>query len=370
MTVKSFRELAKQLERRLRRRGIEGESAFYAVAAQYARNGKTPAARRIVSRAADVLRTATSDPAVYASLNSLISSDPHGELLADLYQHFIGRRFREGSGKFFTPRPVADAMVRLLPLKDNAIILDPTCGGGTFLASASRRWGDRRLQLVGNDIESSLVDLTELILLLATPSHHRRTLVQTNFFDSELPLRRWYSKVDYVLANPPFSLPLETDLPRSRLFGLGFRTSDAVFVDLCHNLLRPGGRLVCLLPHSLIVNGEYQAMRLALEEAWRLRGIITLPEGVFHLTANTTTRADILIIEKRREKRGAEVKPDRNYTVFAHAPTVGVRLNRRMRDESNALGDLVDSEKVREALGLDLPVTLKGRNGKARLGVL
>ena len=191
--------------------------------------------------------------------------------------------------------------------------------------------------------------LTAISLCLAAPAHHRRTLIEANLYEFAAPLRRWRGRVDYLLANPPFSLSLDAVPSRSRLFALGYRTSDAVFLDVCFELLRPGGRLVCLLPHSLIVNAEFHRLRAAVEERWHLRGVITLPEGIFHMAAGTTTRADILILDKRKAQAERQI----HQAVFASAPTAGVQLNRRMKDRSNQLAEIVARKDVREALGLN-----------------
>jgi type I restriction-modification system DNA methylase subunit len=202
--------------------------------------------------------------------------------------------------------------------------------------------------LVGNEIEPALALLTEVTLALAAPFHHQRTVIESNLYEFGSSLKRWRGKVDYILANPPFSLPLASVGADSLLFKLGYHTSDAVFLDVCHALLKPGGRLVCLLPHSLIVNAEFHRLRAAVEGMWQLRGVIALPEGIFHLTADTTTRADILILDKPARRDSAE----RRKAVFANAATAGVRLNRRMRDDANALGEIIGAADVADALGL------------------
>ena len=339
------------LERLLRRHGVEGEAAFHLLAARYLR-ALADQPRRLAARLRDHTKRVDSitrqDIRLRDALDALVAGDPRGGRLADGYQHFVGRRFREGSGKFFTPPQVAMAMARLLPRVDRAVVMDPTCGGGGFLVAASALWTAARCHLVGNDIEPSLVDLTELTLALVAPLHHRRTVSEANLYEFGSPLRRWRERVHCILANPPFSLPLETIGAQSPLFKLGYRTSDAVFLDVCFELLRPGGRLVCLLPHSLIVNAEFQKLRAAVEERWQLRGVITLPEGVFHLAANTTTRADILILDKPAGNKSSA----RGKTVFANAASAGIRLNRRMKDEANALGEIITRSEVADALGL------------------
>ena len=37
-------------------------------------------------------------------------------------------------------------------------------------------------------------------------------------------------------------------------------------LDECARLLKPGGRLVCLLPHSLFANKDYESFRRRVEE--------------------------------------------------------------------------------------------------------
>jgi hypothetical protein len=82
--------------------------------------------------------------------------------------------------------------------------------------------------------------------------------------------------------------------------------------------------LVCLLPHSLVVNSEFDRLRRSVERHWELCGIVTLPEGVFYLTGNTSTRADIVHL---RKKSGRHMQAHKAF--FANAPTVGFPLNSR-----------------------------------------
>ncbi|MCI0486297.1 MAG: SAM-dependent methyltransferase [Blastocatellia bacterium] len=352
MTFKQLAEQKKLLEDRLRRYGVEGEESFYLLASEYLlRFGSdiTNPPERIIERGRKAFDRISHDEDLLAFIASIISSDPTGENLPVWYQHFLGRRFREGSGKFFTPRPVACAMSALIPCIDDAVIMDPTCGGGTFLIEASKRWKHLQCRLVANDIEASLVDLAQVVLNLATPGNHQKSFLSSNIYDPESQFKAWYGRVDYILANPPFSLQIETIDTDSSLFNLGYRNSDALFLDVCFNLLRPDGRLICLLPHSIVANTEYQRLRLAVEESWNLLGIVGLPEGVFHLTASTTTRADIVILEKKRAKHSSK----RTKSVFAYAPSVGIPLNSRMiGQETNYLSQIVDDPGLKKVLGL------------------
>jgi SAM-dependent methyltransferase len=332
------------LHNALRRYGIEGEEAFLVLAARLldARHLNLQFSFFPTERAVAALNVVSHDKQVISLLDGIVASDPRGNLLPAWYQFFFGRRFREGSGKFFTPRTVAEAMVRLLAIKPNAMIMDPTCGGGTFLLEASRRWQSAACELFGNDVDRMLVGLTELVLALSVPSNHRFRLSCCNLYEESAEFSGLRGKVDAILANPPFSLPIEQISRRSELFEMGYQNSDAVFLDVCLDLLAPGGILVCLLPHSLVVNNDFARLRRKVERDWSLCGVITLPEGVFYLTGNTSARADIVQLQKRASLIASERK-----VFFANAPSVGFPLNSRSTYfGDNALEEIVSDPQV------------------------
>jgi len=333
----------------LRRHGIEGEEAFLVLASRYL-DGRQVRASKLrhfpVERALSAFAKVAHDRQVTSLLNDIIQFDPAGHELPTWYQFFLGRRFREGSGKFFTPRSVAQAMSRLLPLYPGAVVMDPTCGGATFLTAVSSDWHTIPLRLIGNDVDKMLVGLTELVLSLAVPSNHAFDLNCCNIYDTSDDLENLYGTVNAIIANPPFSLPLDAVGDHSELFALGYRNSDAVFLDICLRLMAPGGHLVCLLPHSLVANSDFQELRETAERNWALIGAITLPEGVFHLTGNTSTRADIVHLRKL----GPRLRK-RKQAYFANAPTVGYALNSRSdAAHVNSLDLIVNDTRIQKCV--------------------
>ena len=328
----------------LRRHGLEGEEAFLVVAAQYL--SKCPKRWKWsffpVDRSREAARLVRGDRALSASLARAVASDPQGRQLPTWYQFFVGRRFREGSGKFFTPQSVASVMAQLLPRNAGAVVMDPTCGGGTFLCEASRHWQGIPCHLVGNDVDRMLVGLAELVLTLSAPTNHRCIWSCRNLYDDDFAGTCVRGKVNGILANPPFSLALDRVANPGDIYRIGYRNSDALFLDVCLELLAPGGSLVCLLPHSLVANSEFERLRRTVEQHWNLRGVVTLPEGVFYLTGNTTTRADIIHLQKKPSRRSSQS------VFFANAPSVGIALNSRTTSEAeNALALVIDDPRVK-----------------------
>ena len=115
-----------------------------------------------------------------------------------------------------------------------------------------------------------------------------------NLYEESSEFSALRGKVDAILANPPFSLPIEHTSRRSELFEMGYQNSDAVFLNVCLDLLAPSGILVCLLPHSLVANNDFSRLRRKVERDWNLCGVVALPEGSFTSTGNTSTRANLV----------------------------------------------------------------------------
>jgi hypothetical protein len=77
-------------------------------------------------------------------------------------------------------------------------------------------------------------------------------------------------------------------------------------------------------------------------KAWDLCGVITLPEGMFYMTANTTTRADVVHLRRKSANTSSPAK-----VYFANAPTVGMALNSRdTQSADNALEEVATAVRA------------------------
>lgn len=297
----------KDIDKTFRQFGIEGEDTFKMISAHYLNAHKpkvvTKEMKMFWNEGLELLEVLKKDRVARQTLELILKNDLYGQNLPTIYQYFLTKRFRDLSGKFFTPHDLAKIMTSMLPIKNGAVVYDPTCGGGTFLLEASRRWVDKRCTLIGNDIDKLLIVLAEIVLLLNKQPEHSLKLTHSNIYNSTNDSDSINAKVDFILANPPFSISVDSFKTRSKLFDKGYRNSDALFLDFCLKVLKPGGHLVCLLPHSIIANREFEKLRLTIEEDWEIAAVIVMPEGTFNETSNTTTRADILHLRKRSSKK-------------------------------------------------------------------
>lgn len=341
----------KEIEQRFRELGIEGDDVFTLISSKYIKilNLKLSERLNSIIKKADSIHLNGGQSKIESLLEKIIHDDLTGKKLPALYQFFHSKRFRDNTGKFFTPRNIAKSMVGMLPLKEGAVIFDPTCGAGTFLCEAAHKWENSTCTLLANDIDDYLVTLTEIMLKIRKNNKHKLDFFNENIYASDISLKKYHNKVDYILANPPFSLKIENFNPNSQLFRSGYRNSDALFIDLAKDMLKEGGKLVCLLPHSIISNKEFFNLRKIVEESWYINAVIVLPEGMFQETANTTTRADIIILKKKG--KGISVAE----TVFCNISSIGQALNSRdTLFKKDDLAEMLIQENVRKALEINL----------------
>lgn len=153
-------------------------------------------------------------------------------------------KHRRSLGQYFTPREVREHLLRKLPKKKNAAVLDPACGSGEFLASAVEYFNGCRL--FGWEIDPKLVKLSKQAVPRAA-IERADSLVKT--------CRRQF---DYVIGNPPYFefRPGQNLKEKYREVITGRPNIFSMFVKLGLDLLKPGGYLAYVIPPSMN-NGAY-----------------------------------------------------------------------------------------------------------------
>jgi SAM-dependent methyltransferase len=275
-----FAAALRAAEDRLRAEGLGGRRAFVALVRHLAgRLGLPPA-----------LWPEGPDAPPEARLH-LVPLTGDLDLFGLAYERFFTDLFKGDRGQYFTPRPLVELMADLAGIRPGDRVLDPTCGSGGFLVAALARGAD----VDGIEVDPDLAGLARLNLALhgANP----RGVRTEDFFRAEAE-----PVYDVVLANPPFSLPVDHPdaLARSSLAeGRARVGSDVLFVEAALRWLRPGGRLVTVLPHGVLANASLAPLRVLIEERAVREAIVSLPEGVFRPFGGTPTRACVVALRKR-----------------------------------------------------------------------
>lgn len=219
---------------------------------------------------------------------------------------FLTSDVRRSLGIFPTPVEVVRSMIEIVAPSQNDVVMDPACGTGTFLIEAARfisahHPSARPITVYGIDKNPRMLLLADFNL-----GHTPNLVFQRACLDSLKQLRQpnetllglGPNSVDVILTNPPFGVTVTQHDTNLSLFDTetvslsrerNRVSSEVLFVQLCLDLLRPGGRLGIVLPRSVITNERISEQRHAIDRAGYLTDLIDLPPETFVSTGTQTT---------------------------------------------------------------------------------
>jgi adenine-specific DNA-methyltransferase len=206
---------------------------------------------------------------------------------------------RKHRGAFFTPPAIADFLADwALAGRDDARVLDPTCGEAVFLLAAARRLSESGAPrnamanlLFGVDLHRA--SLKESRRLLSAEGYDS-TLVPGDFFAQPTPAQigsqlPW---MDAIIGNPPFvryhdHKGAERKRSAAAALAQGVRLSGlasswaALLVHAC-GFLKPEGRVAMVLPAELLTVGYAEPLRRWLRSRFAAVHLVLFEQLQFH----------------------------------------------------------------------------------------
>ncbi|WP_321539294.1 HsdM family class I SAM-dependent methyltransferase [Flavobacterium piscinae] len=151
------------------------------------------------------------------------------------FETFMGSFFRGEFGQYFTPRVIVQFIVEALPIDNNSLVLDTSCGSGGFLLHALdkvRRQADKEYpdyktdiedhkawhdywhsfaenNLYGIEINEQIARTAKMNMIIHDDGHTNVISVDGLLSDKETYLTTGnqgfqYNRFDYIITNPPF----------------------------------------------------------------------------------------------------------------------------------------------------------------------
>lgn len=198
-------------------------------------------------------------------------------------------------GQFFTPAEICRTMVEMLEIEPGAVVADICSGKGTFFN-----------YLKGCTIQG--VEKDKLTCELSRKLFSKARIQWADMRDMH-PLQLCH----YIVGNPPFNLPLQ--MPQHPLSDeRGTVLSQALYLDRCHQNLKPGGFLAFVCPDfkksSHWIKGQESKLAAFVSRSFRVLAVVHLPRNTFDHTGARDFPTKVLIYQKREPGEASlESKP-------------------------------------------------------------
>jgi len=278
-----------------------------------------------------------------------------GDIVGFIYEELIPGEERHVLGQFYTPRPIAELIVKWCVRSPDDKILDPGCGSGTFLVEAYRRLAELKLkkpfpqikhvpgdvhrqilrQLYGVDINEFPAHLTAINIAMKNvrepstemhifikdyftiaPGQHILTPFKVKTPRGEEQAEAVFKDFDAIIGNPPYTrwteIPESTKkLIKERLAELMSRYNLIPQVPrvepgmhiywIMHStkLLKEGGRLGMIISDSWLQTAYGVSFFKFLLDNYKIHAIIDISARVFPIPLIGTC---IVLLEKSSDK--------------------------------------------------------------------
>lgn len=180
------------------------------------------------------------------------------DILGLVYQSLKLEGSKAQGGSYYTPTPIVSEIVKDY-VKPDSLVLDPCCGTGQFLLSASKNVQNPD-NLWGFDIDEIAVHIARLNMILQYPNrgfephiYHQNTLLRSGGF--EQTAQKKIPQFDVVITNPPWGVHFsanEIEQIKTLYPSITSKESFSYFLLNGMDFLKPDGVLSFILPESIL----------------------------------------------------------------------------------------------------------------------
>ena len=273
-------------------------------------------------------------------------------IVDEAFEYLVPDVSKSKKGQYFTPRIIIDTCVKMLNPSRKEYVIDPACGSAGFLVHAMEYvWEKYNMSdyqtksdyagkyLWGIDFEEKSAKISRAIMLIAGDG-------KGNIFkDNSLEFPKWGSKLkdalvdeyliddgenrklnfDILMTNPPFAGEIKENwlkslyfiVPEGKLKSNGSAISRHIlFIERTLNMIKPGGRMVIVLPQGIFNNTNDKYIREFIMKKARILGVVGLNGNSFKPHTGTKTSLLFLRKWKKEELDEGENPKLKDYPIF------------------------------------------------------
>lgn len=288
------------------------------------------------------------------------------------YETIVSNTLKQEAGQFFTPRNIVKCMVEMMDPDQDTRVLDPACGSGGFLVmvldhvrkkitkNLYPELDDVRLEarynspevndlvkeyaekmIFGFDFDPDLRKAARMNMVMSGDGHSNiyninsleypqgskpdvpliakavqksiRNSKDSNF-DFATADNNAQGKFDMIFTNPPFGSKVEVDPSIALGYELKSTAPEVLFIEACHNFLKPGGKLAMVVPDGILGNPITENVRLWILKHFKLIASVDLPVEAF--LPQVGVQASLIFLQKKTEAEKMIPIEQEDYDVF------------------------------------------------------
>lgn len=270
---------------------------------------------------------------------------------------FMDSFFRGNFGQYFTPRPIVKFITDVLPITNESLVLDTSCGSGGFLLYSLDKvrkqanelypnhktdvrhaqkhykyWHDfAEKNLFGIEINEQISRAAKMNMIIHDDGHTNVITADGLLSPEKLETITTnkgfqYQRFNFIVTNPPFgSIIRQTERAYMKEYKLGQKeeewlaivtkpetqrenqNTEILFIEQAHRFLTEDGYLGIVIPDGILTNSSMQYVRNQIEDWFRIVAVVSMPQTAF-MSTGAGVKSSVLFLRKWTEKETEEIK--------------------------------------------------------------
>lgn len=272
------------------------------------------------------------------------------------FETFMDSFFRGNFGQYFTPRPIVKFATDVLPITNESLVLDTSCGSGGFLLYSLdkvrkqanelypnykkdvrqsqrhyKHWHDfAEKNLYGIEINEQISRTAKMNMIIHDDGHTNVItadgLLSPEKLEEVTKNRGFvYNSFDFVITNPPFgSIVRQTEKAYMKEYKLGKKEEDwlavitkpetqrdnqnteILFIEQAYHFLKEGGYLGIVIPDGILTNSSLQYVRNQIEDWFRIIAIVSMPQTAF-MSTGAGVKSSVIFLRKWSKEESEKI---------------------------------------------------------------
>ncbi|MBQ8460049.1 N-6 DNA methylase [bacterium] len=188
------------------------------------------------------------------------------DFLGIVYQSLLSEGSKNQKGSYYTPHKIIDNI--LTDIDDDATFLDPCCGTGSFLISASKKIKNPN-NIYGFDLDKTACFIAKINLVLKYKNIKFRPNIYNSDFITESKVTK---KFDVIATNPPWGAS-DTSKYKKKFPQIISGESYSYFIYKASKMVKENGNLYFILPESILNVKTHRDIRCFILENFHINNI-------------------------------------------------------------------------------------------------